>query len=96
MRCKLTVNLGWPEASPFDKIIVTCSPESVPVPLVEQLREGGSMIIPVGERYQQTLYRMTKRDGELVREPLRPTLFVPMTGTAEDKINASVVRITRL
>lgn len=76
--------LGWPEAAPFDKIIVTCSPESVPVPLVEQLREGGSMIIPVGERYQQTLYRMTKRDGKLVREPLRPTLFVPMTGTAED------------
>ncbi|WP_173442618.1 protein-L-isoaspartate(D-aspartate) O-methyltransferase [Rhodopirellula islandica] len=76
--------LGWPEAEPFDKIIVTCSPESVPVPLVEQLREGGSMIIPVGERYQQTLYRMTKRDGKLVREPLRPTLFVPMTGTAED------------
>lgn len=41
------------------------------------------MIIPVGERYQQTLYRMTKRDGKLVRQPLRPTLFVPMTGTAE-------------
>lgn len=76
--------LGWPEAAPFDKIIVTCSPESVPKPLVEQLREGGSMIIPVGQRYQQTLYRMTKRDGKLVREPLRPTLFVPMTGTAED------------
>lgn len=75
--------LGWPSKAPFDKIIVTCSPESVPVPLVEQLREGGSMIIPVGERYQQTLYRMTKKDGELVREPLRPTLFVPMTGTAE-------------
>ena len=75
--------LGWPGKAPFDKIIVTCSPESVPVPLKEQLREGGSMIIPVGERYQQTLYRMIKRDGELVREPLRPTLFVPMTGTAE-------------
>ncbi len=76
--------LGWPDASPFDKIIVTCSPESVPKPLVEQLREGGQMIIPVGERYQQTLYRMTKTDGKLVREPLQPTLFVPMTGTAED------------
>ncbi len=76
--------LGWPEAAPFDKIIVTCSPESVPDPLVEQLREGGQMIIPVGERYQQTLYRMTKQDGELVRQPLRPTLFVPMTGEAED------------
>ncbi len=76
--------LGWPDAAPFDKIIVTCSPESVPKPLVDQLREGGQMIIPVGERYQQTLFRMTKVDGELVKQPLRPTLFVPMTGTAED------------
>lgn len=77
--------LGWPEAAPFDKIIVTCSPESVPDPLVEQLREGGQMIIPVGERYQQTLFRMTKRDGRLIREALRPTLFVPMTGEAEQE-----------
>ena len=77
--------LGWPNAAPFDKIIVTCSPESVPDPLVQQLREGGQMIIPVGERYQQTLFRMTKQDGKLVQEPLRPTLFVPMTGEAEDK-----------
>ncbi|MCA9140466.1 MAG: protein-L-isoaspartate(D-aspartate) O-methyltransferase, partial [Planctomycetales bacterium] len=76
--------LGWPDAAPFDKIIVTCSPESVPVPLVEQLREGGVMIIPVGERYQQTLFRMVKVDGKLQREALRPTLFVPMTGEAED------------
>ena len=76
--------LGWPNAAPFDKIIVTCSPESVPKPLVEQLREGGQMIIPVGERYQQTLFKMTKQDGELIRQPLRPTLFVPMTGTAEE------------
>ncbi len=74
---------GWPEVAPFDKIIVTCSPEAVPKPLVEQLREGGKMIIPVGERYQQTLYLMTKVEGELVGEPLQPTLFVPMTGQAE-------------
>lgn len=76
--------LGWPDAAPFDKIIVTCSPESVPEPLVDQLREGGMIIIPVGERYQQTLYRLTKKDGSLVREALRPTLFVPMTGEAEE------------
>ncbi len=76
--------LGWPDAAPFDKIIVTCSPESVPQPLVDQLREGGQMIIPVGERYQQTLYRMTKKNGKLEREVLRPTLFVPMTGEAEE------------
>jgi len=75
--------LGWPEVAPFDKMIVTCSPEDVPKPLVEQLREGGQMIIPVGERYQQTLFRMVKVNGKLVRQPLRPTLFVPMTGEAE-------------
>ncbi|MCO8120728.1 protein-L-isoaspartate(D-aspartate) O-methyltransferase [Stieleria sp. TO1_6] len=80
---------GWPSAAPFDKIIVTCSPESVPVPLVEQLRDGGVMIIPVGERYQQTLFRMVKVDGKLQREALRPTLFVPMTGAAEN--NRSVL-----
>jgi protein-L-isoaspartate(D-aspartate) O-methyltransferase len=74
---------GWPEKAPFDKIIVTCSPEKVPQPLVDQLREGGRMIIPVGERYQQNLYRMTKRNGKLEREALQATLFVPMTGEAE-------------
>ena len=74
---------GWPEHAPFDKIIVTCSPEKVPVPLIEQLKEGGLMVIPVGERYQQTMYLMRKVKGNLEREVLRPTLFVPMTGTAE-------------
>jgi protein-L-isoaspartate(D-aspartate) O-methyltransferase len=76
---------GWPEAAPFDKIIVTCSPEEVPQPLVDQLREGGLMVIPVGERYQQTLYLMRKTKGELKSEALRATLFVPMTGAAEDE-----------
>ena len=76
---------GWPEHAPFDKIIVTCSPEKVPRPLFEQLREGGRIVIPVGERYQQTLYLMTKKDGKLETESLRPTLFVPMTGRAEDR-----------
>ncbi len=74
---------GWAEHAPFDKIIVTCSPEKVPQPLIDQLREGGQMVIPVGERFEQMLYRYTKKDGKLVAEPLRPTLFVPMTGTAE-------------
>ncbi len=74
---------GWPEHAPFDKIIVTCSPEKVPPALVEQLREGGRMVIPVGERYQQTLYLLKKTNGKLVAEALQPTLFVPMTGKAE-------------
>ncbi len=77
--------LGWPEHAPFDKIVVTCSPEDVPKKLVEQLREGGLMVVPVGERYQQTLYLLRKKDGKLQSEALRPTLFVPMTGTAEDR-----------
>ena len=75
---------GWPEHAPFDKIIVTCSPEEIPAPLVEQLAEGGKMIIPVGERYDQTLVRLTKREGAMVREALVPSFFVPMTGAAEE------------
>jgi protein-L-isoaspartate(D-aspartate) O-methyltransferase len=77
--------LGWEEHAPFDKIIVTCSPEKIPTPLVDQLREGGIIVVPVGERYQQTLYIMRKQQGKLIREALRPTLFVPMTGKAEDR-----------
>jgi protein-L-isoaspartate(D-aspartate) O-methyltransferase len=75
---------GWPEHAPFDKIIVTCSPEKVPQPLVEQLREGGRMVIPVGERYTQELYLLRKKNGRLEKEILVPTMFVPMTGKAED------------
>jgi len=75
--------LGWPEHAPYDKIIVTCSPEKVPPALAEQLREGGRMVIPVGERYQQTLYLLKKENGKLTAEALQPTLFVPMTGRAE-------------
>jgi protein-L-isoaspartate(D-aspartate) O-methyltransferase len=76
--------VGWPEHAPFDKIIVTCSPESVPAPLIEQLREGGKLIIPLGERYQQVFHLLQKQDGKLVEQRLQPTLFVPMTGKSED------------
>lgn len=75
---------GWPDVAPFDRIIVTCSPESVPEPLITQLKEGGRMIIPMGERYQQSFFLMRKEDGALVEEKLVPTLFVPMTGGAEE------------
>ena len=74
---------GWAEHAPFDKIIVTCSPENIPQPLVDQLAEGGRMIIPVGERYEQTLVLLSKRNGVMERESLVPSLFVPMTGAAE-------------
>ena len=76
---------GWAEAAPFDSIIVTCSPEAVPQPLIDQLKEGGRMIIPVGERYQQAFYLCKKINGKLEKERLMQTLFVPMTGEAEEK-----------
>jgi protein-L-isoaspartate(D-aspartate) O-methyltransferase len=75
--------LGWEEHAPFDKIIVTCSPENVPKPLVEQLSEGGKLLIPLGERYQQVFHLFEKKDGKLVATKLIPTLFVPMTGESE-------------
>ena len=76
---------GWPEAAPFDAIIVTCAPEKVPPPLVEQLKDGGRMVIPLGDRYNQTVYLLEKRAGTLYRKALRPTLFVPMTGRAQQE-----------
>jgi protein-L-isoaspartate(D-aspartate) O-methyltransferase len=74
---------GWPEHAPFDKIIVTCSPEKVPQPLIDQLKEGGRMVIPVGSRYDQEMCLLQKKDGQLVREQLMPTYFVPMTGQSD-------------
>jgi protein-L-isoaspartate(D-aspartate) O-methyltransferase len=71
---------GWPEQAPFDKIIVTCAPEDVPQPLVDQLKEGGRMIIPVGGEAVQTLILLRKQDHRLLRESVLPVRFVPMTG----------------
>ncbi|MEZ6059483.1 MAG: protein-L-isoaspartate(D-aspartate) O-methyltransferase [Planctomycetaceae bacterium] len=76
---------GWKEHAPFDKIIVTCSPENIPEPLIEQLKDGGLMMIPIGERYQQSFYLLKKVDGKLERERLVSTLFVPMTGESEER-----------
>ncbi len=71
---------GWPEAAPFDAIIVTCAPTKVPPPLIAQLKEGGRMVIPIGSRFDQVVHLMVKKDGKLIDTQLRPTLFVPMTG----------------
>lgn len=73
---------GWPEAAPFDAIIVTCAPKAIPAPLIRQLKEGGRMIIPLGDRYLQKLYILEKRDGRMVGTSSGATLFVPMTGRA--------------
>lgn len=76
---------GWPEAAPFDAIIVTCAPENVPQPLVDQLAEGGRMIIPVGpDGRVQELVLLEKRDGKLRQREVMAVRFVPMTGQAQD------------
>jgi len=70
---------GWPEAAPFDAIIVTCSPTDVPAPLQQQLKEGGRMIIPIGESgISQELVLLTKKKGKLIRQSQMPVRFVPM------------------
>src|SRR5882672_3439503 len=76
---------GWPEAAPFDAIIVTCAPESVPQPLVDQLKDGGRMIIPVGERFAQQLYLLEKKNGQLKESATLPVRFVPMLREAQKK-----------
>ena len=72
---------GWPEAAPFDSIIVTCAPEKIPPPLIDQLKDGGRMVIPIAkDRFTQSVWLVEKHGEKLVRRELKPTLFVPMTG----------------
>lgn len=75
---------GWPEKAPFDAIIITAAPKRIPEPLLEQLNEGGRMILPLGGRSQE-LILLTKRNGQIIRKNLLPVIFVPMTGEI-DKI----------
>ncbi|MCH8966794.1 MAG: protein-L-isoaspartate(D-aspartate) O-methyltransferase [Planctomycetes bacterium] len=78
---------GWPEHAPFDVVIVTCAPDHIPPKLIEQLKPGGRLCIPVGdERGVQSLRLVTKSaDGELKTTDLLPVRFVPMTGDARNK-----------
>ena len=76
---------GWPEQAPFDAITVTCAPDHVPQPLIEQLKEGGRMIIPVGGFGNQELYLLEKKNGQLQRRAVLPVRFVPMAGEAQKK-----------
>ena len=76
---------GWPEYAPFDAITVTCAPDHVPQPLIDQLKEGGRMIIPVGGFGNQELYLLEKKNGQLQRRSVLPVRFVPMAGEAQKK-----------
>jgi protein-L-isoaspartate(D-aspartate) O-methyltransferase len=71
--------LGWPEAAPFDAIIVTAAPDHIPKPLIEQLKEGGRMVVPVGTHAQE-LIKIVKRSGKMETTNVIPVVFVPMTG----------------
>ena len=75
---------GWTEKAPFDAIIVTAAPDSIPEKLIEQLKNGGKMIIPVGGVYSvQSLKLIVKESGKLVEEDLLPVRFVPMVEREE-------------
>ncbi|RLD79149.1 MAG: hypothetical protein DRJ15_10025 [Bacteroidetes bacterium] len=69
---------GWPEHAPFDAIIVTCAPTHIPPALEYQLSEGGRMIIPTGNEYNQELILLIKENGELNQKDVIPVRFVPM------------------
>lgn len=72
--------MGLPEYAPFDGIIVTAAPEGIPLALVEQLRPGGCMVLPVGQRDQQVLVRVLRTDDGYEREMLERVAFVPLLG----------------
>lgn len=69
---------GWPGEAPFDAIMVTCAPTKVPRPLADQLKEGGRMVIPMGEAGVQELVVLTKKNGRLEQQAIIPVRFVPM------------------
>ncbi len=72
---------GWPDAAPFDAILVTAAPDHVPQPLVDQLKPGGRLVIPVGSQFggQDLLVIEKSADGRAVRRTALPVRFVPLT-----------------
>ena len=74
---------GWPQKAPFDAIIVTAAPSKIPPPLLEQLKDGGRMVLPVGE-YVQELVVVSKNEKGISMENVLPVRFVPMTGKIQE------------
>ena len=72
---------GWKEFAPFDRIIVTAAPDHIPQPLIEQLKDGGIMVIPVGPPgWNQVLWKVVKENGDVKTKKIIDVLFVPLTG----------------
>jgi protein-L-isoaspartate(D-aspartate) O-methyltransferase len=72
--------MGLPEYAPFDGILVTAAPEGIPLALVEQLRVGGCMILPIGNRSEQVLVRVIRTRTGYEKELLEQVVFVPLLG----------------
>jgi protein-L-isoaspartate(D-aspartate) O-methyltransferase len=79
--------LGWPEAAPFDAILVTAAPPQLPKPLLAQLKEGGRMVIPLGDVPHQQLLRLTREGDDFKEEILCAVRFVPMV-SADQAVDA--------
>jgi protein-L-isoaspartate(D-aspartate) O-methyltransferase len=71
---------GWPAAAPYDAILVTAAAPAVPQPLIDQLSEGGRLVIPVGQPERQELLRIVKREGRTTKQSLYACRFVPLVG----------------
>ncbi len=76
---------GWFEYAPFDAIIVTCAPDHVPQALLEQMKDGGRMIIPVGSALPQELCLLRKNGRKIERQAILPVYFVPMSGNGQSR-----------
>lgn len=74
--------LGWPEYAPFQAIIVTCAAPQIPQPILAQLAEGGRLVIPVGNDFQE-LQLIVKKEGKIITKDIIPVRFVPMKGYIE-------------
>lgn len=73
--------IGWREYAPYDAILVSAGAPTVPAPLLEQLAEGGTLLIPLGSKDEQVLASFERRGGEVVRRDIAPVRFVPLLGT---------------
>lgn len=73
-------SLGWEQLAPYDRIFITCASPEIPPPLVDQLEEGGILLIPLGSRYLQTLVQVEKKGKKLKRKSYGGCVFVPLVG----------------
>ena len=73
--------IGWREYAPYDAILVSAGAPTVPAPLLDQLAEGGMLLIPLGGKDEQMLVSFERRDGTIVRRDIAPVRFVPLLGT---------------